>query len=38
MASFTLITALLAWCLYQTMFTDPGKVPPNWGFFLNDPE
>ncbi|CAD8201198.1 unnamed protein product [Paramecium octaurelia] len=35
---FTILTTLLGWSLFKTMFTDPGRVPQNWGFFLNDPE
>lgn len=37
-ALFTVVIILMVWSLFKTMFTDPGKVPQNWGFYLNDPE
>lgn len=35
---FSFFAFMMVWALIKTMITDPGKVPQNWGFFLNDPE
>ncbi|KAL4510762.1 hypothetical protein ABPG72_004916 [Tetrahymena utriculariae] len=35
---FNLFSFMLAWSLIVTMFTDPGRVPQNWGYFLDDHE
>lgn len=29
---------MLIWALIQAMTTDPGEVPPYWGFYMGDPE
>ncbi|KRW99554.1 hypothetical protein PPERSA_01200 [Pseudocohnilembus persalinus] len=31
-------TFMLYWSFFQTMLTDPGRVPTSWGFLLDDPE
>ncbi|KAM3147807.1 hypothetical protein pb186bvf_000135 [Paramecium bursaria] len=36
--SFTCCSFMLLWSLVKTMMTDPGKVPQNWGFFLDQNE
>jgi palmitoyltransferase len=35
---FHLLFFMLVWSFFQTMLTDPGKVPPYWGFYMNDSE
>ncbi|EAS03868.4 DHHC zinc finger protein (macronuclear) [Tetrahymena thermophila SB210] len=35
---FNVFSFMLAWSLIVTMFTDPGRVPQNWGYFLDDHE
>lgn len=34
---YNLIFVLLAWSIIQTIRTDPGRVPIQWGFGLNNP-
>jgi palmitoyltransferase ZDHHC2/15/20 len=29
---------MLLWCFFKTMLTDPGIVPPLWGFYMGDAE
>jgi palmitoyltransferase len=35
---FHITFPMLVWSFFQTMVTDPGKVPPYWGFYINDSE
>ena len=35
---FHLLLSLQLWSLFQTMLTDPGQVPPYWGFYIGDAE
>ncbi|EGR32804.1 hypothetical protein IMG5_070030, partial [Ichthyophthirius multifiliis] len=35
---FNFFAFMLFWSLLTTMFTDPGRVPLYWGYFLEDPE
>jgi hypothetical protein len=35
---FHCLFTMLVWSFFQTMLTDPGKVPPYWGFYMNDSE
>jgi len=36
--AFHLLLSLQLWSLMQTMLTDPGQVPPYWGFYIGDAE
>ena len=35
---FHILIALLFWSFIQVVMTDPGQVPPFWGFHVNDSE
>lgn len=35
---FNLNVFMLLWSFLQAMLTDPGEVPPYWGFYMGDPE
>lgn len=35
---FHIILFMFAWCFIYAVISDPGKVPPYWGFYLGDPE
>ena len=36
--AYHVLVVLLAWSFVQTMITDPGQVPPYWGFAMGDSE
>jgi palmitoyltransferase len=38
LAVFHMLFGMLVWSFFQAMLTDPGKVPPYWGFYMNDSE
>jgi palmitoyltransferase len=38
LAGFHLLLTLQLWSLIKTMMTDPGVVPPYWGFYIGDAE
>jgi len=38
LAIFHLLLFMILWCFFQVMTTDPGQVPPYWGFHMGDPE
>ena len=35
---FHILVVLLSWSFVQVVMTDPGQVPPFWGFHVNDSE
>jgi palmitoyltransferase ZDHHC2/15/20 len=35
---FHLSVFMLIWCFLKAMLTDPGVVPPLWGFYMGDSE
>jgi palmitoyltransferase len=35
---FNILFGLFIWCFLAAIASDPGKVPPYWGFYLGDPE
>jgi hypothetical protein len=35
---FHVLFAMVVWSFVQAMITDPGQVPPYWGFYMGDPE
>ena len=35
---FNFFLWMLIWSFIQAMTTDPGEVPPYWGFYMGDPE
>jgi palmitoyltransferase len=36
--AFNICVFMLNWCLIKAMITDPGEVPPYWGFYMGNPE
>ena len=35
---FHILFAMVVWSFTQAILTDPGQVPPYWGFYMGDPE
>lgn len=38
LSCFHLSVFMLIWCFLRAMLTDPGIVPPLWGFYMGDSE
>ena len=38
LVGYHVLVVLLSWSFIQTMITDPGQVPPYWGFAMGDSE
>lgn len=36
LVTFHLSLFMLMWCFFKSMLTDPGIVPPLWGFYMGD--